>query len=225
MFIKEFTLDDKPRERAKSIGFKNLTTTELIALIIRSGSKKESVLELSQQILKKSKNLYILRSTNINELNTIYGMGDAKSISLLAALELASRYKNEKINSATFKITNPNQAFMYMSKYEFNVKQEEFYIICLNSRKEVIGSKLIFKGTVSSSIIHPREIFQYVIEMSSSYVIFAHNHPSRNLTPSKEDIEVTKRLYECGNLLNIHVLDHIIFSDVEYLSLKEIGAF
>lgn len=225
MFIKEFTLDDKPRERAKSLGFKNLTTTELIALIIRSGSKKESVIELSQKILKRNKSLYALKTCNINELNTIYGMGDAKSISLLAALELANRYKNEEINDAKFKITNPEQAFKYMSKFEFNIKQEEFYIICLNSRKEVVGSKMIFKGTINASIIHPREIFQYVIEMSSSFVILAHNHPSRNLTPSKEDIAVTNRLYECGNLLNINVLDHIIFSDTQYLSLKEIDAF
>lgn len=223
MFIKEFTTDDKPRERAKNLGFKNLTTIELIALIIRSGSKKQSVLELSQKILNTNKNLYELKCSTIYELNTIYGMGDAKSISLLAALELATRFSNEELTKERFKITTPQLAFKYMSKFEFNIKQEEFYIICLNSRKEVIGSKMVFKGAIDSSVVHPREIFHYIIERSSSYVIFAHNHPSRNLTPSNEDIEVTKRLYECGKLLNVSVLDHIIFSDIDYLSLKEIN--
>lgn len=221
MFIKEYGIDDKPRERAKDIGFNNLKTNELIALIIRSGSKKESVLELSQIILNKYKSLSVLRSCNVNELNSIYGMGDAKSTSLLAAIELANRLDRSEVDVHKFRVGSPEHAFKYIKKYGFNTKQEEFYTICLNSRKEIIGSKLLFKGTIDSSIIHPREIFQYIIEMSSSYVLFAHNHPSRVLQPSVEDIEVTKRLYECGKLLNIIVLDHIIFSDIDYLSMKE----
>lgn len=225
MFIREVYENDKPRQRAKNIGFNNLTTVELIALIIRSGSKKESVLELSTEILNKVKSLNVLKSSTISELNAIYGMGDAKSISLLAALELANRFSNELESDKKFKILNPEYAYKYINKYGFNKKQEEFYIICLNARKEVLGSKMIFKGTVDSSIIHPREIFQYVIEMSSVYVIVAHNHPSRDLKPSDEDIEVTKRLCECGKILNVIVLDHIIFSDLNFVSLKQEGIF
>lgn len=225
MFIREVYNSDKPRERAKDLGFNNLTTAELIALIIRSGSKKESVLELSNNILKKTKTLNVLKSCTISELNAIYGMGDAKSTSLLAALELANRFSISCKNNERFKILNPDSAYKYITKYGFNTKQEEFYIICLNTRKEVIGSKMIFKGTIDASIIHPREIFQYIIEMSSSYVILAHNHPSRNLNPSDEDIHVTKRLEECGKILNVIILDHLIFSDINYISLKQENYF
>ncbi|MFV0423950.1 MAG: RadC family protein [Bacilli bacterium] len=221
MFIKERSIKDKPRERAKDMGFEKLTTIELIALIIRSGSKRESVLELSNNILKKTKNLSILKSSKISDLNSIYGMGDAKTISLLAALELANRFSVEEVDNKKYKITTPLLAFKYIRQFNFNSKQEEFYIICLNTRKEVLGSKMIFKGTVDSAIVHPREIFQYIIEMCSSYAIIAHNHPSRNLIPSREDIEITRRLCECGEMLNIIILDHLIFSDLDYTSMKE----
>ncbi len=223
MFIKEFVLDDKPRERAKAIGFNNLTTIELIALIIRSGARKQSVLDISQTILYESKSLSELKSWSVHDLNSIYGMGDAKSIALLAALELASRFNSREITSETFVVKNPDSAFKYMGKYSFNTKQEEFYIICLNSRKEVLSSKMLFKGTIDSSIVHPREIFRYIIEEGSSFVIFAHNHPSRNLTPSIEDVEVTRRLMECGQIFNVKVLDHIVFSDIGYCSMKELN--
>ncbi|MFV0498927.1 MAG: RadC family protein [Bacilli bacterium] len=221
MFIKETSINDKPRERAKRLGFTSLTTAELIALIIRSGSKKESVLELSYTILNDVQNLSVLKNYNISELNAFYGMGDAKTISLLAALELATRFDHEKLEKNCFKITNPELAFKYLSRFKFNKKQEEFYIICLNTRKEVIDCKMIFKGTIDSAIIHPREIFHYILEKNSSYVIIAHNHPSRHLEPSKEDIQVTKKLINCGSIFNIPIIDHIIFSDVDYMSLKQ----
>ncbi len=221
MLIKELVSSDKPRERAKEFGFKTLTTTELVALIIRSGTKHYSAIDVASSILKQAKSLETLQNYSISKLNKIYGMGDAKSTSLLAAIELASRLNNFTQTQLKVKINSPSDIFKYMSKYNFNEKQEEFYIICLNVRREVIASKLLFKGTIDSSLIHPREIFNYVLECSASYIVLAHNHPSRNLTPSNEDISVTKKLVECGQILSVNVLDHIVFSDIDYFSLKE----
>ncbi len=223
MLIKELVTTDKPRERAKDLGFKTLTTAELIALIIRSGTKDNSALDVANAILKKIKHIDYLKNFNVNQLNAVHGMGDAKSTSLLAAIELASRFSSNKSSSYKHKINTPSDIFKYLKKYSFNTKQEEFYIICLNVRREVIASKLLFKGTIDSSIVHPREIFNFVLECSASFVILAHNHPSRNLAPSKEDLEVTKKLVKGGEILCIKVLDHIIFSDESCFSLKEHG--
>ncbi len=223
MLIKELVITDKPRERAKELGFKNLTTSELVALIIRSGTKDNSAIDVANNILKEVRTIDYLKNISVNELNKIHGMGDAKSTSLLAAIELANRFTNEVSNNAKYKINCPSDIYDYMKKYNFNTKQEEFYIICLNVRREIISSKLLFKGTIDSSIVHPREIFNYVLECSASFIVLAHNHPSRNLSPSKEDIDVTKKLVKGGEILCIKVLDHLIFSDESYFSIKEHG--
>lgn len=225
MLIKELSINDKPRERAKNIGLSYLTTSELLALIIRTGTKDKSAIDIANDILSVYPNLDKLKSCKISELNKIRGMGDAKTISLLAALELSSRYKFDDNPVALYKIDSPQDIYSYLKRYQFNTRQEEFYILCLNVRREVIASKMIFKGTVESSIIHPRDIFLYALECSATFVIFAHNHPSRNLTASNEDISVTLKLDECGKLLNIKVLDHIIFSDTNYSSFKQLEIF
>ncbi len=221
MLISEFEINDKPRERAKSLGFSSLTTIELVALIIRSGAKEKSALEVAANIVADCSNISKLRNYSVNQLNKVYGMGDAKSTSLLAALELANRYKKQSKNKEVVCINNPKSVYNVLSNYQFNTKQEEFYIICLNRRREVISSKMLFRGTIDSSLVHPREIFTFALECSSSFVIFAHNHPSGNLTPSIEDVEVTEKLVECGEILGIKVLDHLVFSDEDFLSMKE----
>ncbi len=221
MKIKEMDYSEKPRERAKKHGFQILTNVELVALIIRSGTKGKSALQLASEILNQVKSLTYLRSHSINDLNTSNGMGDAKSISLLAAVELSNRLSKSVVETTKTKVTSPNSVYQYMLNYKFNLHQEEFYVICLNARKEIISSKLLFVGTIETTIIHPRDIFKYAINNNATFVVFAHNHPTGNTSPSNEDIEVTSKLVSCGILMNVKVLDHIIYSLSECFSFRE----
>ncbi len=219
--IKEMDYTEKPRERAKKHGFQILTNVELVALIIRSGTKGKNAIQLANEILCSVKSLSYLRSLSINDLNNSSGMGDAKSIALLAAIELSNRLSTNNLKVEKIKITSPNTIYKYMLNFKFNLHQEEFYVICLNARKEIISSKLMFVGTIETTIIHPRDIFKYAISNSATFVAFAHNHPTGNTSPSSEDIEVTSKLVSCGLLMNVKVLDHIVYSLSEYFSFRE----
>ncbi len=223
MKIKEMDYIDKPRERALNFGFQSLSNAELIALIVRSGMKGKSALVLANEILATFHSIKLIRSRNIEDLCALDGMGEAKSISLLAAVELSFRISNESVTNEKKKIGQPTDIFDFMKNYKFNIYQEEFYVICLNARKEIIAARKMFVGTVETTIIHPRDIYKYAIANNSSYVVFTHNHPTGDITPSPEDIDVTKKLINCGDLMNVKVLDHIIYSSETFFSFRENG--
>lgn len=164
----------------------------------------------------------MLMNASLEELTKIKGVGEAKAIQLLAAIELGKRIANMK-NEERYVIRSPEDGANYVMEEMRFLTQEHFVCLFLNTKNEVIHKQTIFIGSLNASIVHPRELFKEAFRRSAASMICLHNHPSGNPEPSREDIEVTKRLVECGRILGVDVLDHIIIGDKRYVSLKEKG--
>lgn len=218
--IKDMPLHERPIERMKKIGVNNLSDEELIAIVLKTGTIEISVKELSRNLISKVKSLNNLNEISFEELKQIKGIGDAKAAIIVAIVELSKRI-NSKVNTLTTKITSPVEVYNYFKNYFIGIKQEEFHCIYLDNSKKIIKSKLLFKGTVNRSLIHPREIFKEAYLACASSIICIHNHPSGNITPSKDDIEVTKKIKEIGNSFDIKLLDHIIIGNDNFYSFLE----
>ena len=218
--IKDIPEEQRPRERLVKNGVSSLTNQELLAIILKSGTKNKSVYDLSDEILNKLSGLDKLKDFEINFLTSIKGIGLAKACEVISAIELGKRIycDNEKSGN---KIHSSKDVFLDMKYYLNNKKQEHFYCIYLNNKNQVIERKLLFMGTVNKSIVHPREVFKYAYLTSASSIICVHNHPSGDTTPSNEDIFLTKSLIEIGKVQNIPVLDHVIISDSNYYSMAD----
>lgn len=193
-----------------------------MAIILRTGTKNESVLQLAQRLIKEFQGLRMLMNASLEELTKIKGVGEAKAIQLLAAIELGKRIANMK-NEERYVIRSPEDGANYVMEEMRFLTQEHFVCLFLNTKNEVIHKQTIFIGSLNASIVHPRELFKEAFRRSAASMICLHNHPSGNPEPSREDIEVTKRLVECGRILGVDVLDHIIIGDKRYVSLKEKG--
>ncbi|MFA5527601.1 MAG: DNA repair protein RadC [Peptostreptococcales bacterium] len=219
--IKGMPLEERPREKLAMLGVHALSNAELLAIILRSGTREMSAIELSNRILSMDKDgLSFLTHVSLEELKNIQGIGDAKACQILASIEIgkriATRPKGKKIN-----VSSPRDvADLFMEEMRY-YKKEYFKVLLLNTKNEIIMIDDISIGSLNSTIVHPREVFVNAIKRSSSSVILIHNHPSGNPKPSAEDIEITKRLYEAGKIIGIDVLDHLIIGDGVYLSLKE----
>jgi len=196
--IKDLPKNERPREKMLRYGAEYLSNSELLALILRTGTKEDSVLNLCDRLLSHCGGINGISSPSINDLKQVKGIGEVKATQVLALAELATRFNSFKSG-------------------------EEHIVIMLNTKNIIISVKDISIGNLNSSIVHPREVFIEAIKLSSASVILCHNHPSGDPTPSKEDILITKRLKECGTLLGIEVLDHIIIGNEAYISLKEKG--
>ncbi|WP_033828294.1 RadC family protein [Bacillus andreraoultii] len=220
--IKDFPKEERPRERFINQGPSSLSNQELLAIILRTGTRKESVLQLSQRILSEFQGFRMLMDATLEELTKIKGVGEAKAIQLLAAFELGKRIANLK-KEDRYVIRSPEDGANYVMEEMRFLTQEHFVCLFLNTKNEVIHKQTIFIGSLNASIVHPRELFKEAFRRSAASMICLHNHPSGNPTPSREDIEVTKRLVECGKILGVEVLDHIIIGDKRYVSLKEKG--
>ncbi|MGL5295873.1 MAG: RadC family protein [Culicoidibacterales bacterium] len=217
-------VSEQPRERFAIYGAKSLATHELLALILESGTKGQPVLELAQAVLQTSYDLAGLRSLQLPELLAVPGIGRAKAMKILAAIELGRRIQCFE-TVKTKRIRSPRDcAQMYMDDLRFE-QQEQFICVYLNTKNEIIFQKTIYIGGLNSITIHPREVFQQAIRVSAASLICVHNHPSGDPTPSQDDIQTTKRLIEVGELVGIEVLDHIIVGNQEFVSLKEKGYF
>ena len=223
MKIKDIPVDDRPRERLIQYGVENLSNEELLAIILKTGSKKKSVKELSNEILKLSNGLDNIADITKEQLLKIDGIGLTKATSLISAIELGKRIfvGGKSINHLCFR--NAYEIFINTKYLFLNQKQECFYCFYLNNKNEVIERKLLFMGTINRSVVHPREIFKYAYLTSASSIVCMHNHPSGDVTPSREDIRLTKALTELGQLNSIPLLDHIIVSDSSYYSFYEEG--
>lgn len=217
--IKELPIEERPRERLKLVGANNLTDKEIISIIIKSGTKEKNVNELALEILKRYP-LIELKNVSIQDLVKIKGIGEVKALELLAAIELGKRIYLKEPNKLT-KLENPKDIWK-SSKYLFNgIKQECFYGYYFNNKQELIERKLIFMGTINSATTHTREIFKEAYKVSASTIVCLHNHPSNDVTPSKEDIAFTERLIKTGNMQGIPVVDHIIVGENSFYSFYE----
>lgn len=217
--IKDFPLEERPREKVKQYGINNVTNKELLSIILKTGTKNINVEDLALSILRKYK-LHELKDVTITELTKIKGIGEVKAIELLAAIELGKRI-NYKTEEKKKKLNNPEVIFQEMRYLFIDKKQELFYCLYLNEKQELIERKLLFMGTVNKSITHPREVFKEAYRLSASSIICMHNHPSNDLRPSKSDLEFTTSLVEIGKLQGIPVVDHIIVGDSSFYSFYE----
>jgi len=219
MKIKDIPLQDRPREKLFMLGAKALTDSELLAILISTGTREESAIELAQKISSKSSFLD-LSSKSIKELGEFKGIGESKACKILACLELASRLK---FQSKKPKVEAPEDITNMLIQRMQNLKQENFVILLLDSRNCLLKTETIFVGTLNETVVHPREIFQKAIKESAAAIIIAHNHPSGDPTPSLEDIKMTKALVKAGKILDMPVIDHIVLGGHTYFSMKKAG--
>jgi DNA repair protein RadC len=222
MMIRDVHIADRPRERLIRQGADSLSNQELIAILLRTGTRQESVLVLANRILSSFDKIQDLKDATIEEMMQVKGVGQAKAVQLLAAAELGKRLYR-KHSEGRYTIKSPEDAAAYLMTDMSSLNQEHFVVLFLNVKNEILHKQTIFIGSLSSSIVHPREIFREAVKRSAASIIVAHNHPSGNPSPSPEDIEVTKRLIEAGSIMGIELLDHVIIGDHKFLSLKEKG--
>ncbi len=220
--MKDFPNDERPRERFMKQGPESLANHELIALLIQTGSKNESVLTLANKLLIHFDGLRLLKDASLDELKAIKGIGTAKAIQLMAAIELGRRVSNLEFTDR-YCIRSPEDAAKYMMNDMKFLSQEHFICLYLNTKNQVMHKQVVFIGSLNASIVHPREVFKEAFRRSAASIICLHNHPSGDPSPSREDIEVTKRLVECGKIIGIDLLDHIIMGENKFISLKEKG--
>lgn len=224
MMIREMANYDRPREKAIRFGLETLTNQELLAVILRSGTKDESALVLAQNILNKCGGLNKLHLTTMSELMSIKGIKKAKALSIMCAIELAKRMQFTRSEDLV-KVCNAKDVYNYlMPKMKFE-QQEKFYVLFLNLQNEIIYEKLIFTGTLNVSVVHPREIFKEALGCSCAAIICVHNHPSGSLVPSNSDIALSKQLEQVGKTMQINLFDHIIISSNGFISLRSKGFF
>jgi DNA repair protein RadC len=222
LMIRDFPQDERPRERFVQHGPQSLSNHELIAILLRTGTKDESVLQLSNRLLAHFEGLRDLKSATLEEITSIKGIGSAKAIQILTAVELGRRVSNLSYHDR-YVIRSPEDGAKYVMNDMRFLSQEHFVCLYLNTKNQVLHKQTIFIGSLNASIVHPREVFKQALKRSAASVICFHNHPSGDPTPSKEDIEVTKRLSECGKIIGIDLLDHLIIGENKFVSLKEKG--
>ncbi|MDV7763415.1 JAB domain-containing protein [Peribacillus simplex] len=222
MLIRDYPKEERPRERFLQDGPQSLSNQELLALLLRTGSKEESVLQLSGRLINSFKGLRLLKEASVEELTVIKGIGEAKAIQILASVELGRRI-NKLNDQDRYVIRSPEDGANYCMEEMRFLSQEHFVCLYLNTKNQVLQKTTVFIGSLNASIVHPREVFKEAFRRSAASIICLHNHPSGDPSPSREDIEVTKRLVECGKIIGIEVLDHIIIGEHKYVSLKEKG--
>ncbi|NWO13689.1 MAG: DNA repair protein RadC [Virgibacillus sp.] len=220
--IKDVPKDDRPRERLLKVGPGQVSNAELLAIILGSGTKSESVLSLSNRLLMHFEGLKLLNDATIEELIAIKGIGRAKGVLVLAAIELGKRMNGFQ-SGDRYVIRSPEDGADYIMEDMRVLNQEHFVALFLNTKNQVIHRQTIFIGSLNASIVHPREVFREAVKRSAASIIVAHNHPSGDPTPSREDIHVTRRLVESGKMIGIELMDHLIIGNRKFVSLKEKG--
>jgi len=221
MNIKSLPFDERPREKLIKYGPRTLTDSELLAIILRTGNKKENVLKLSNKLFTKY-NLKSLSKIKITNLKKQLGIGDAKACQIIACFELGKRLAAFKEDKKPIIKNAKDVAKLFLPEMS-SLEKEHFKGVYLDSRKKIIKQENIFIGSLNESIVHPREIFKIALDENAAAIIILHNHPSGDPSPSNFDIEMTKELVKAGELLGIPILDHVIIAGKKYVSLKEKG--
>lgn len=220
--IMDLPENERPQERLIRYGAEVLSNSELLAIILRTGTKEQNVVNLSSFLLKKVGGLNGLINSTYEELKEINGVGMVKAAEIMAIAEISKRFRSFK-SGDDYRISNPKDAADYVMDEMKHLQKEYLRVIMLNTKNMVICSKDVSMGSLNSSIVHPREVYTEAIKRCSASIIICHNHPSGDPTPSLEDINITKRLAECGKIIGIELIDHIVIGDGTYISLKEKG--
>lgn len=225
--IKELNFEERPYEKCERFGAEHLTDAELLAILLRTGTKGENSLELAKKILYQScekRGLISIHNWSLEQLMKIKGIGRVKAIQILCLSELAKRLAKETAEKQ-LDFNTPSTIAQYYMEDLRHKKQEHMKLLLLNTKSRLISEKDISVGTVNAAIISPREIFVEALQKSAVYIILLHNHPSGDPTPSMEDVQLTIQIKEAGELVGVELLDHIIIGDNCYTSLKEKGYF
>jgi len=219
--VKELPLDDRPREKLLLRGSQNLSDAELVAILLRTGKKGKSVLEIARELINSDGNLAMLATKSVDSLQKISGIGKDKAATLAAAFEISRRILSQAKWFSNQKVTSPQEIADIFIPILRDDTKERFIVVCLNSSNKIIKHVTISIGNLNSSIVHPREIFKVAIDCSSASIILIHNHPSGNPEPSNEDIRITKKVVESGKILDIPVFDHLIIAGDAFTSFVE----
>ena len=225
--IKDMVAEERPYERWEKYGAEALTDIELLAILLRTGTKGENVLEVAKNILYPNNNLNYSEGVHLQgwtreELMKIHGIGKVKAAQILCLCELSKRLSKQTASSS-LDFSNPQTIAEYYMEDMRHRKQEHMKLVMLNTRTRLIGESEITKGTVNMSLVSPRELFIEALQKNAVYIILLHNHPSGDPTPSKDDILITRRIKDAGSLLGVELLDHIIIGDNCYISLAQEG--
>jgi len=223
--IHDLPLGERPRERLLKLGSEALSAQEILAVILGRGTKGESVMMTSQKLLSRFGNLKGVANASVEELIQTTGIGPAKATQIKAALELSRRLEADASEKPRPILKSPEDVSAQVKSQLKGKKKEHFLVLCLDTRNRLIDRKLVSMGSLDTSVVHPREVFKEAISSCAASVIFAHNHPSGDPEPSKEDVDLTKRLARAGEILGIDVLDHIIVCDEGFVSLKARNLF
>ncbi|GEK87969.1 DNA repair protein RadC [Alkalibacterium putridalgicola] len=215
--------ESRPRERMAEYGPEALANHELLAILLRTGTRDQNVLQLSMQVFSNFDDLYMFKNATLEELLAIPGIGKAKAFELLATIELGKRLAKTTVLKEGA-VTSSQYVGKLLLEELKGLQQELVVGLFLNTKNEIIKKETIFKGGLNSSVAHPREIFKAAIKYSSARIIIAHNHPSGNPEPSDADLRFTERMCEVGKIVGIELLDHFIIGEDQYISLKEYGA-
>ncbi|WP_025688044.1 RadC family protein [Paenibacillus zanthoxyli] len=220
--LRDLPHEERPRERMMQYGAESLSQAELLAILLRTGTRQESAIHVAQRILGQVGGLRRLADLSIEEMMDIKGIGPAKAVQLKAGIELGRRMSNSRLGQLVT-IRSPHDAADILTEQLRYLQKEHFVCLFLNTKNHVIAQETLSMGSLNASIVHPREVFRAAIKCSSASIICAHNHPSGDPTPSPEDISLTRRLLEAGEIVGIDVLDHLIIGDDGFVSMKEQG--
>ena len=221
MFIKELPLSERPREKMLSRGASCLSNSELLAVLLRTGTKDKSALRLAEEILSlRNSGILFLSECTPEELAGVKGIGQAKACQILAGVELGRRIATRPRESRAVVNSPKSIVALYMEEMRY-YKKEVFNVLLINTKGEIMGTDKIAVGDLSSTVIHPREVYLSAVKRSAAAVAFVHNHPSGDPTPSSEDITTTQKLVDAGKIIGISVWDHIIIGDGKYVSFRE----
>ena len=221
MFIKELPACERPREKMMSGGISYLSNSELLAILLRTGTRDKSALHLAEEVLAlKSSGILFLSECTAEELAGIKGVGIAKACQILAGVELGRRIATKPRGDKAMVNSPESIVSLFMEEMRY-YKKETFNILMINAKGEILGTETISMGDLSSTVIHPREVFLPAVRRSAAAVAFIHNHPSGDPQPSREDIAATNKLVDAGKIMGITVWDHIIIGDGNYVSFRE----
>ena len=222
MAIKSLSVNDRPREKLLRLGAAGLGDNELVAIIVGSGSRRLSALALANDILETSGGLHAVSRTSVDELRKLDGMGTAKAAQVLAAVELGRRTLL-RCPPARLQFVNPRDAAAYLLPQFGSRPVEQFGLMMLDTKHRLIRTSVVSVGTLDSSPAHPREIFREAASACAAAIVLFHNHPSGDPAPSRDDVDLTRRLVQAGEIMGIDVIDHVILADTRYFSFREAG--